>query len=87
MNGRKIFGIIVAIIVFFGLGTVIALLAGESAGNPIIRLVGLFICFVVASVVYNLMKGEEPEIEIKEKHGVTSEEISKKLEEKRKRTQ
>lgn len=87
MNWRKIFGIITAIIAFFGLATLIALSAnylGQSAGNPIIRLVGLFACFVVASFVYNLIKGEEPENEVKEKREITSDEISKRLAEKRK---
>ncbi|MDI6723426.1 MAG: hypothetical protein QMD61_02130 [Methanobacterium sp.] len=87
MNWRKFLGIIVAIIVFFGLATVIALSAnylGQSAGNPIIRIFGLLTCFIVASFVYNLIKGEEPEQEVKEKQGITSDKISKRLAEKRK---
>lgn len=87
MNGRKILGIIAAVFVFFGLGSIIALSVtylGGSAGDPIVRIVGLFICFVMASFVYYRIKCDEPEPEIKEKQGITSEEISKKLVEKRK---
>jgi len=69
--------------VFLGLGSIIALSAnyfGQSGGNPIMGLVRLFICFVVASMVYNMIKGDAPEVEVKEKQSI-NEEISKKLEE------
>jgi len=59
MGFRNFFAVLAAVIVFMGTGTVIALSVGyigQSPGNPIIRLMGLFICFVLASMVYNLIK-------------------------------
>jgi len=87
MNWRKIIGFIIAIIVFLIMGSIIALSAnyfGGSAGDPIVRIVGLFICFMIASMVYYRIKGEETEPENKRKQGITRDEISKRLEEKRK---
>ncbi|MEN4017401.1 MAG: hypothetical protein PQ963_05705, partial [Methanobacterium sp.] len=49
--------------------------------HPIERLFILFVSGVIALTVYNLIKGDEPEI--KEKQGITSKEISKMLAEKR----
>jgi len=56
---RNFFAAVAAVVVFIGTGTFIALSVGyigQSPGNPIIRIIGLFICFVLASVVYNLIK-------------------------------
>ncbi|KAF5076438.1 hypothetical protein [Methanobacterium aggregans] len=50
---------VTAVAVFISTGTVIALSVGyigQSPENPLIRLIGLFICFVLASMVYNLIK-------------------------------
>lgn len=72
---------VAAVVVFIGLGTFIALFVGyigQSSGNPIIRIIGLFICFVLASVVYNLIKVDTVE---KEKSSVKSEDIASKLDE------
>ncbi|MEN4018163.1 MAG: hypothetical protein PQ975_11335, partial [Methanobacterium sp.] len=49
--------------------------------HPIERLFILFVSGVIALTVYNLIKGEE--LEVKEKQGITSKEISEKLEEMR----
>jgi FtsH-binding integral membrane protein len=51
--------------------------------HPIERLFILFVSGVIALTVYNLIKGEEPEVEVKEKQGITSKEISEKLAEMR----
>jgi uncharacterized RDD family membrane protein YckC len=86
MNWRKLLGFIMAIFVFIGLVSVIAISVkyiGQEPGNPIIRIVGLFFCFVVASFTYNIIKGPELESEVKKK-GITGAEISKRLEKKRK---
>ncbi|MBP2046452.1 hypothetical protein [Methanobacterium aggregans] len=87
MGFRNFFAVVAAVVVFVGTGTVIALSVGyigQSPGNPIIRLGGLFICFVLASMVYNLIKVDavEDKSQNKEKPVVTGKDISRKLEEK-----
>jgi|GEM_PF-1486782 len=87
MGFRNFFSAVAAVIVFIGTGTVIALsvgYVGQSLGNPIIRIGGLFICFVLASMVYNLIKVDtvEDKIQKKENPVVTGKDISRKLEEK-----
>ncbi|MEN4006487.1 MAG: hypothetical protein PQ964_03925 [Methanobacteriaceae archaeon] len=76
MNFRKFIAILAAIAAFFAVG----LLASTVAGNAIGAFAAL-IGSIAASFVYNLIKGDEPEI--KEKKGITSKEISKMLAEKR----
>ena len=87
MGFRNFFAVLAAVIVFIGTGTVIALsvgYVGQSPGNPIIRIGGLFICFVLASMVYNLIKVDtvEDKSQKKEKSFATGKDIAKKLEEK-----
>jgi len=82
MNLRKLGAIIAAIAAFLAVGSLIALLADNILGS-FTRLLVLFGGITAASFAYNLIKGEEPE-EAEEKQGITSEEISKRLEEKRK---
>jgi hypothetical protein len=63
MHRRKILGIIAAITVFLGLGSLV--LGAHYLGieeDPIIRLIELFIYFVVALMVYYRIKGDESEI-------------------------
>ena len=82
---RNFFAVVAAVVVFIGTGTFIALsvgYVGQSSGNPIIRIMGLFICFVVGSVVYNLIKVDTVDDTVEnEKSSVKSEDISRKLEE------
>ncbi|KAF5067452.1 hypothetical protein [Methanobacterium aggregans] len=90
MGLRNLFAVIGAVIVFIGTGTIIALSAGyldQSAGNLVIRLLGLFICFILASMVYNLIKIDavEDKNQKKNKKIVTGKNISRKLEEKQKK--
>ena len=87
MGFRNFFAAVAAVIVFIGTGTVIALSVGyigQSPGNPLIRLMGLFICFVLASLLYNLIKVDtvEDKIQKKKKPVATGKDISRKLEEK-----
>ena len=85
MGFRNFFAVVAAVVVFIGSGTVIALSVGyigQSPGNLLIRIMGLFICFVLASVVYNLIKVDTVDGTVeKEKSSVKSEDISRKLEE------
>ena len=88
MGFRNFFAAAAAVAVFISTGTVIALAVsyiGQSPGNPIIRIGGLFICFVLASMVYNLIKVDaiEDQSQKKENPVVTGKDISRKLEEKR----
>ncbi|MBC7088611.1 MAG: hypothetical protein H5T96_09150 [Tissierellales bacterium] len=91
MGFRKIIGVIVAVLVFLGvvlcLGNFLESVMGYSAAraNPLLRLPVLFVSFLVASIVYNLIKGDEIEPENKSKTGISSEEISRKLAERRNR--
>jgi len=88
MNFRKFIAILAAIAAFIGIGALIAISVqniwpGYSfSDHPLERLSLLFICFMIASMVYNMIKGEE--VEVKEKQGISSKEISKKLAEMRK---
>ena len=87
MGFRNFFAVLAAVTVFIGTGTVIALSVGyigQSPGNSLIRIMGLFICFVLASMVYNLIKVDtvEDKIQKKEKPVATGKDISRKLEEK-----
>ncbi len=87
MEFRNFLAVVAAVVVFLGTGTVIALsvgYVGQSPGNPIIRIGGLFICFVLASLVYNLIKVDtvEDKIQKKKKPVATGKDISRKLEEK-----
>jgi len=87
MNWRKVIAGIIGFLTFIGVIVLIGIVVRNywpgfsPSEHPIERLLILFVSFVVASMVYNLIKGDEPE-EIKEK-GITNEEISKKLEEMR----
>jgi hypothetical protein len=85
MGSRNFFAVVTAVVVFIGKGTFIALsvgYVGQSSGNPIIRIIGLFICFVLASMVYNLIKADTVGDTVEnEKSSVKSEDISRKLEE------
>jgi len=89
MNLRKIIAGIIAILTFIGVLTLISTAVHTIwpdywfSDHPIERVIALFVGFVVALMVYNLIKGKEPE-KIKEKQGITRDEISKRLEEKRK---
>ena len=86
-KGRKFIGIIAGVITFVGIGSLIIIGVQNIwpdysfSEHPFERISLLFICFSMASWVYNLIKGNEPEI--KEKKGITSKEISKRLEEMR----
>lgn len=87
MNWRKFLGIIMAIFAFIGLGAIIALSVkyiGQETGNPLIRIIALFFCFIAASLTYNKIKG--PELESEVKKGLTGAEISEKLAEKRRKS-
>ncbi len=89
MGLRKFIAIVVGIIAFVGTGSLIAIGVQNIwpgyafSDHPFERLSLLFISFLVASSVYNMIKGDEPEPEAKENQGLTSKEISKKLEEMR----
>lgn len=88
MNWRKFLGIIMAIFAFIGLGAIIALSVkyiGQETGNPLIRIIALFFCFIAASLTYNKIKGSELESEVRKK-GLTGAEISEKLAEKRRKS-
>ncbi len=86
-KGRKFIAVIAGIITFIGTGSLIAIgvqniWPGYSfSDHPFERLSLLFISFLVASFVYNLIKGNEPEV--REEHGISSNEISKMLKERR----
>lgn len=88
---RKVFAIVAAVLVWcgvvLGLGTFFNSVFGNPSTNSgffsVLRIFVLLVSFTIASVVYYLIKGEEPEPEIKEKQRITSKEISKKLAEKR----
>lgn len=88
MGLRKFVAFVVGVFGFLVTGVCIVLgvqsiWPGYSFGDhPIERLILLFICFMIASFVYNLIKGETPQEDL-DKTPVTSEEISRKLEEKR----
>lgn len=86
MTLRKFIAILAAIVAFFAAGSLVAIAADNVLG-PFTRILVLFAGFIAASFVYNLIKGEEPEPEIKEKQGITSEDISKKLAEMRKKSE
>ncbi|MEG3224658.1 MAG: hypothetical protein BME94_03785 [Methanobacteriales archaeon Met13] len=62
MAWREILGFVAAVIVFFALVLIISNSAqylGISAGNPVFRLVGLFVTFMISSSVYYWIKGPE----------------------------
>lgn len=86
MNWRKVIAGIAAILTFIGVIVLIGIVTRNfwpgfsPSKHPIERLLILFISFMMASFIYNLIKGEEPEGEVKEKREITSKEISKKLE-------
>jgi len=64
MAWRDIIGFVAAVFVFIVLVFVISTSAknfGISPGNPIFRLVALFLCFFIASSVYYQIKGHEKE--------------------------
>jgi hypothetical protein len=82
MNFRKFIAILTAIAAFFAAGSLVAIVADNFLGD-FTRILVLFSGFIAASFVYNLIKGEEPEVEINEKQGITSKEISEKLAEMR----
>ncbi len=91
MNWRKVIAGIIGFLTFIGVIVLIGIVVqniwpGYSfSDHPLERLSLLFICFMIASMVYNLIKGEEPEV--KEKQGITSKEISKMLAEKREKSE
>jgi zinc transporter ZupT len=80
MNFRKFIAILAAIAAFPAAGSLVAIVADNFLGD-FTRILVLFSGFIAASFVYNLIKGDEPEI--KEKQGITSKEISEKLAEMR----
>jgi len=89
MKSRKSIAYIAGIIAFIGIGTLITIgvqniWPGYSPSeHPIERLFTLFVSGVIASSIYNMVKGDEPEPEVKGEQGITSNEISKRLEERR----
>ena len=86
-KGRKFIAVIAGIITFIGTGTLIALgvqniwLGYSFSDHPFERLSLLFISFLVASFVYNLIKGDEPEVNEGQK--MARDKVSKRLEEMR----
>ncbi|MEN4017398.1 MAG: hypothetical protein PQ975_02190 [Methanobacterium sp.] len=87
MNLRKVIAGIIGFLTFIGVIVLIGIVVQNywpgfsPSEHPIERLFILFVSGVIALTVYNLIKGDEPEI--KEKQGITSKEISEKLEEMR----
>jgi cytosine/uracil/thiamine/allantoin permease len=83
MNFRKFIAILTAIAAFPAAGSLVVMAAINflGIGPPFTIPLFWFTGFIAASFVYNLIKGEEPEV--KEKQGITSKEISEKLEEMR----
>jgi|GEM_PF-987385 len=89
MKSRKLIAYIAGIIAFIGIGTLITIgvqniWPGYSPSeHPIERLFTLFVSGVIASSIYNMIKGDEPEIEVNENQKITRDEVSKRLEEMR----
>lgn len=62
MAWREISGFVAAVIVFFALVLIISNSAqylGISAGNPVFRLVGLFVTFMISSSVFYWIRGPQ----------------------------
>jgi len=82
MNGRKFIAVIMGILTFVGVIVLIGIIVRSywpdysPSEHPVERLSILFVSFLAASTVYNLIKGEEQEIKKKKK--VSSEEFSQK---------
>lgn len=84
MGLRKFVGVVVGVIVFIATGTLITIgvqniWPGYSPSeHPIERLFTLLVSGVIASTVYNMIKGDEPEVNENQK--IARDEVSRRLE-------